>query len=193
MAKSRPQAARNRGLLFPQLRTFRGPRWTSACDPGCVKTWMPRPIAQQLNSEGHVDESLLRRRPTSRFYVSSRPLENRFDTAWTRRRHCTDHGSACSIASSRRQLVIGARIFTNLTVSCDSSHRSMPICRVRCNFFWDDHCFVHHLGDVKSRVRKYMSARFEALGVQICAADGLDEANGFSNWLRRRVNNIQDR
>ena len=33
LAMNRPQAARNRLLLYPQLRTFRGPRWTSACDP----------------------------------------------------------------------------------------------------------------------------------------------------------------
>ena len=33
LATRRHPAARNRLLLFPQLRTFRGPRWTSACDP----------------------------------------------------------------------------------------------------------------------------------------------------------------
>ncbi len=36
----------------------------SALGPGCVKTRMPRPSAQQLNPEGNVDESLLRGRPT---------------------------------------------------------------------------------------------------------------------------------
>ncbi len=65
MAKSRPPAARIRLPLSPQQRTFRGPRWTSAFDPGCVKTPMSRPSAQQLNPEGNVDESLLRRRPNS--------------------------------------------------------------------------------------------------------------------------------
>ncbi len=58
----------------------------AASGPGCVKTRTLRPIAQQLNPEGRVDESLLQRRPTSRFYISSRPPENSFDTAWTRRR-----------------------------------------------------------------------------------------------------------
>ncbi len=33
MAKSRPPVARNRSLLYPQERTFRGPRWTSGFDP----------------------------------------------------------------------------------------------------------------------------------------------------------------
>ncbi len=37
----------------------------AALGPGCVKTRMPRPSAQQLNPEGNVDESLLRRRPNS--------------------------------------------------------------------------------------------------------------------------------
>jgi len=35
---NRPPAARNRSLLYPQHQTFRGPRWTSGCDPGCVRT-----------------------------------------------------------------------------------------------------------------------------------------------------------
>ncbi len=46
MAKSRHPAARNRCLLYPKKRTFRSPRWTSAFDPGCVKTRAPRPSAQ---------------------------------------------------------------------------------------------------------------------------------------------------
>ncbi len=33
MATSRHPVARNRGLLNPQQRTFRGLRWTSGCDP----------------------------------------------------------------------------------------------------------------------------------------------------------------
>ncbi len=37
----------------------------SALGPGCVKTRTPRPIAQQLNPEGGVGDSLLRRRPVS--------------------------------------------------------------------------------------------------------------------------------
>ncbi len=44
LATSRHPTARNRSLLWPQERTFQGPRWTSAFDPGCVKTisWRPR-------------------------------------------------------------------------------------------------------------------------------------------------------
>ncbi len=59
-------------------------RLTSPLGPGCVKTRTPRPISQQLNPEGIVDESLLRRRPTSGFNISSRSLENRFHTAWVK-------------------------------------------------------------------------------------------------------------
>ncbi len=44
-------------------------RWARSAktgfDPGCVKTWTPRPIEQQLNRDNCVDESLLRLRPTS--------------------------------------------------------------------------------------------------------------------------------
>ncbi len=37
-------AARNRLPLYPQLRTFRAPRWTSACDP--QETFGPDRLAQ---------------------------------------------------------------------------------------------------------------------------------------------------
>ncbi len=55
---------------------------TSAVGPGCVKTQTPGPIAQQLNREGRVDESLLRQSAASRFNISSWSPENRFYTAW---------------------------------------------------------------------------------------------------------------
>ncbi len=82
LATRRHAAARNRLPLFPQQRTFRSPRWTSACDPGCVKTPVPRPSAQQLNPEGNVGESLLRLRPPSRINISSWSPQNSFYTAW---------------------------------------------------------------------------------------------------------------
>ena len=82
LATSRHPVARNRLPLYPQQRTFRGPRWTSGFDPGCVKTRTPRPSAQQLNSEGDVGESLLRLRSTSRINISSRSPKNSFYTVW---------------------------------------------------------------------------------------------------------------
>ena len=59
-------------------------QFESGFDPGCVKTPMPRPSAQQLNPEGNVGESLLRLRSTSRLNISSRSPINSFHTAWTR-------------------------------------------------------------------------------------------------------------
>ncbi len=82
VAKSRHPAAGNRLPLCPRKPTFSWPPLTSGFDPGCVKTQLPRPTAQQLNPEDHVDESLLRRRPNSRPNISSRSSENRFHTAW---------------------------------------------------------------------------------------------------------------
>ena len=38
LARNRHPAARNRSLLFPQLRTFSWPSLTSGFDPACVKT-----------------------------------------------------------------------------------------------------------------------------------------------------------
>ncbi len=55
----------------------------SLVGPGCVKTRMPRPSAQQLDPEGNVGESLLRLRPTSRINISSLSPGISFYTAWT--------------------------------------------------------------------------------------------------------------
>ncbi len=63
------------------------PTVMSESGPGRVKTQTPGPIAQQLNREGRVDESLLRQSAASRFNISSRSLENRFHTAWVILRH----------------------------------------------------------------------------------------------------------
>ncbi len=43
LAKSRHPVVRNRLPLDPRQRTFRGLRWTSGFDPGCVKTIFLRP------------------------------------------------------------------------------------------------------------------------------------------------------
>ncbi len=79
-------ASRHAGLASDS-----GRRWARSArpgyDPACVKTQAPRPIAQQLNREGRVDESLLRQSAVSRFNISSRSPENRFYTAWTHCRH----------------------------------------------------------------------------------------------------------
>ena len=56
---------------------------------------MPRPIAQQMNPEGNVDESLLPRKPASWFNVSSWPSENRFYTAWTQSGHLRAELTLC--------------------------------------------------------------------------------------------------
>ncbi len=72
--------------LFVRFTLGSGPAesgvWTAAFDPGCVKTWTPRPSAQQLNREGSVDESLLPRTSASRLNISSRSPKNGFHTAW---------------------------------------------------------------------------------------------------------------
>ncbi len=70
--------------LTPQLRTFWARIGMSQVDPGCVKTPVPRPSAQQLNPEGNVGESLLRLRPTSRINISSRSPKYSFHTAWVK-------------------------------------------------------------------------------------------------------------
>ncbi len=67
-------------------------RCRSACDPGCVKTRTPRSFAQQLNPQGNVDESLLRRMPSSRLNISSRSPRISFHTAWTRSGLCRHSG-----------------------------------------------------------------------------------------------------
>ncbi len=60
---------------------------TGRDDPGCVKTWMPGPFAQEMNPGDNTGESLLRRRSASRLNISSRAPEICFHTAWTLSRH----------------------------------------------------------------------------------------------------------
>ncbi len=83
MAMNRHPVARNRLPLCPRKPTFSWPSLTSGFDPGCVKTRTPRAIEQQLNRDGRVDESLLRRRPAPRLILSFRAPEICFHTAWT--------------------------------------------------------------------------------------------------------------
>ncbi len=78
----------------------------SPSGPGCVKTQTPGPIAQQLNREGRVDESLLRQSAVSRFKISSRSPENRFYTAWVNKRHpqpCPE----CRLLRAKRKSISG--------------------------------------------------------------------------------------
>ena len=61
-------------------------RLTSVMGPGCVKTWMPRPFAQEMNPGDNSGESLLRRWSASRLNISSRSPKVCFHTAWVRSR-----------------------------------------------------------------------------------------------------------
>ncbi len=90
----------------PDSRRKWARRWTSAPDPGCVKTWMPRPFAQEMNPGDNTGESLLRRSSASRLNISSRSLKICFHTAWTHSGPKTPRPiSQCSL-EGRRSLAI---------------------------------------------------------------------------------------
>ncbi len=78
-------------------------RRRSAYDPGCVKTWMPAPFAQEMNPGDNPGESLLRRRSASRLNISSRSLKICFHTAWTRSGPSGESGQCllCSVLTDR--------------------------------------------------------------------------------------------
>ena len=44
LATSGPSVARNRSPLYPQERTFRGPRWTSGFDATHDRSWLNLPV-----------------------------------------------------------------------------------------------------------------------------------------------------
>ena len=103
----------------------------SALGPGCVKTPTPRPSAQQLNPDGNVGDTLLRRRPNSRLNISSRSPKNSFDTAWVISRHFS-HPQKMSAFGGKADVIRGVAecplIAATSTDRCNTSAKSFCWC-----------------------------------------------------------------